>query len=313
MRTVYITPTSAFPRTLPSNTLFGAICSAMAELGGPVGDLVAAFEEDPPFLLTSAFPWFGEEEKVHLLPAPILPPEKLPGEALFDAAKKLRKVSYLQSGIFASLVEGRLSDDEILRDLDRGDGKYRIGSGMLYEKKQDHHFEISRSEIPHNRINRLSVASEAFFASEGFRFSNAGLYFLIDFKEKAWENEVLAALRLLADRGFGPKVSSGQGACSISFGDTDILPTSTGERIVTLSRYLPDDFDLLGEDAFYNLVRIRGRSADGVMKRSVMMLGEGSVFPDTGDDVYGGIARVRDDPPVVEYGYAFPIRFRSAA
>lgn len=43
------------------------------------------------------------------------------------------------------------------------------------------------------------------------------------------------------------------------------------------------------------------------MKREVKMFSEGSVFPNLRKDFYGGIEPVRDNPPVVEYGFAFPV------
>ncbi|MDO9539324.1 MAG: type III-A CRISPR-associated RAMP protein Csm4 [Methanocalculus sp.] len=305
MRAVYLTPRSLFPGSLPSNTLFGAICHAMADLGGPVDELIAEYASSPPFLLTSAFPFIGEKEKIHFLPKPIQPITKMPKEEQFDAVKKIKKVSLVSSQLFSALLKKEMTADALIDTIDR----YTITKGMCYTGSGDVSFSIEKAEVPHNRINRLSTASEAFFATDGYRYHNAGLYFMIDFRQAKWEPPVMAALRLLEDRGFGSKISSGGGQCSISSEDRDILPQTNGDRLVTLSRYYPSDFKALGEDTYYTLVRVRGRSTDGMMKKSVMMLGEGSVFPDTGSSFYGGIARVRDDPPVVEYGYAFPVRF----
>lgn len=312
MRAVYLRPRSLFPGSLPSNTLFGEICHAMADLGGPVDELIAEYASSPPFLISSAFPFIegdGRSGKIHFLPKPIQPITKLPDPELFDAAKKVKKISLLSAPLFSALLKKEMTADALIKIID----KYTIRYGMCYEREENRDFKIEPAEIPHNKINRLSSASEAFFATSGYRFKNAGLYFLIDMKNQKWESEVLGAIRLLEDRGFGPKISSGGGQCSVSVEDCDILPKTTGNRVVTLSRYSPLNFGDLGAETYYELCRIRGRSADGVMKKPVMMLGEGSVFPDPGSPFYGKIVRVRDEPPVVEYGYAFPIRFGGVA
>lgn len=312
MRAVYLRPRSLFPGSLPSNSLFGAICHAMADLGGPVDELIAEYASSPPFLISSAFPFIEEDEKskrIHLLPKPIQPLTKLPDPERFDAARKVKKISFLSAPLFSALLKNEMTADALIEMIDQ----YTIRYGMCYERDENRDFKIEPAEIPHNKINRLSSASEAFFATSGYRFKNAGLYFLIDIKNKKWESEVLGAIRLLEDRGFGPKISSGGGQCSIDIEESDILPKTEGGRIMTLSRYSPSHFGDLGAETYYDLCRIRGRSADGVMKKAVMMLGEGSVFPDTGSPFYGKIVRVRDDPPVVEYGYAFPVRFGGVA
>ena len=58
---VFLYPRSLFPERLPSNTLFGAVCSAMADLGLPVDSLIAAYDSvRSPVLLSSSFP-FGTD------------------------------------------------------------------------------------------------------------------------------------------------------------------------------------------------------------------------------------------------------------
>jgi len=82
---------------------------------------------------------------------------------------------------------------------------------------------------------------------------------------------------------------------------------------MTLSRLLPDSLSPFGREIWYDLVTIRGRSQDGVAKKKVLMLSEGTFFKNTGKPWYGRIACVREEPPMVEFGVAFPIGMRCLA
>lgn len=304
MRAVYLTPRSVFQTELPSHTIFGAICAAMAELGGPVEGMIESFETDPPFLLTSAFPFVGTERKRHFLPRPILPPPRIPEKDL-DRVKDYKRVRYIDTDLFRAWATGRTSAGAIIAGM----GTLTERHGLLWKGEMEE-FGIQEGQRPHNRVNRMISGSDAFFSSQGKHFKNAGLYFLLDVRRREYESEVLAALRFLADRGLGGRISAGMGAFDLSFGEADFLPTGREDHLLTLSRFIPADLHAFGGDIYYEIVPVRGRSGDGKVRKSVLTLKEGSVFKNTGAASYGSIERVREDRPVVEYGMAFPVPFR---
>jgi len=304
MRAVYLTPRSVFPAEIPSHTIFGAICASMAELGGPVGEMIEAFETEPPFLLTSAFPFVGTRDKRHFLPRPILPPPLVADENL-DRVKDYKRARYIDTDLFRSWATGRTSAADIIADMDTLTERH----GLLW-KGEVEDFNIGEGRRPHNQVNRLRSGSDAFFSSDGKMFQNVGMYFLLDIRKREYESEVFAALRFLADRGLGGRISVGMGAFDLSFGEADFLPVGREDHLLTLSRFIPGDLGAFGGEIYYEIVPIRGRSGDGKVWRSVLTLKEGSVFTNTGATSYGSIERVRDDPPVVEYGMAFPVPFR---
>lgn len=304
MRAVYLTPRSGFPAEIPSHTIFGAICSAMAELGGPVGEMIEAFETEPPFLLTSGFPYVRGDRTRHFLPPPILPLPRVPEEVM-DRVKDYRRMRYIDASLFKAWATGRCSALDIIGRMDSLNER----CGLVWEG-DDEDFMIHEYQRPHNRINRRGSSSEAFFSSEGGYFENAGIYFLLDIKKRAFESEVCAALRFLADRGIGGRISAGMGAFDLSFGEVDFLPAGREDHLLTLSRFIPGDIRAFGGDVYYEIMPVRGRSGDGKVKKSVLTLKEGSVFKNLGDEFYGSIEAVRDDVPVVEYGMAFPVPYR---
>lgn len=309
MDAIYLTPTSIFPHELPSHTLFGAICSAMADLGSDVPAMLAAFKERPPFLLSSAFPWVTEAGHIHhFLPRPIEQPVAVPADGRIMVAAKMFKMGrFLHESLFNRWIEGIFSET----DLYTASNNYTIREGMIYPTSLPLDFSIGRTELAHNEINRLSSASVAFYYTAGAIFRNAGLYCLLRCNDPAWRNEVLAAFRFLEDRGFGGRISSGAGSCQIRTETVDLFDDQPRGRLMSLSRYLPAvEFDAIRDGAWFDLVAVRGRGGDGMMKRQVMMLTEGSTFPDLGYDRYGTIATVCDAPVAVEYGLAFPVGCR---
>ena len=310
MQAVYLTPRSTFPAAYPSNTLFGAICTGLSDLGYDVDGLISRYPEDPPFILSSTFPYVTAGGRIHhFLPCPLLPPLDLRREEDFDNAKRFKRVRYLHEDVFRDLAGGDLR----LADLIAGLGDYAIDRGMLARESKTPVLERDEVEIPHNRINRLSSESEAFYHTYGSMIRNGGYYFLIRFYDTAWEPPVRAALRFLEDRGVGPRTSGGQGQFTLSFGDMAIQEQPEEPYLMSLSRFAPGSLAAFGGMVWYDLISIRGRSGDGVMKKKISMLAEGSVFANLHRPSYGSVAVVRDSPQVVEYGMAFLVGIRWSA
>ncbi|MDI9633605.1 MAG: type III-A CRISPR-associated RAMP protein Csm4 [Methanolinea sp.] len=304
MLAVSMTPRSTFPESFPSHTLFGAICRAMAELGEDPGALVDAYADSPPLYVSSCFPFVGGEERVYLFPMPILPFHAA-GSVKSDVYKELRKVRWVDREVFHGLAGGKITLQGLVRDI----SSFRLDSraGILSSRAAAGSF--AAVDIPHNVISRLSSASLEFYHARGMHFGGGGLWFLLDIRDSSWEAPVMAALRLLEDEGIGPRRSTGQGAFRLSVEKTD-LPSRDAPYFATLSRFIPGPLSAYGGEIWYDLVAVRGRTRDGFAKRRVIMLSEGSVFRNTGRPFYGEIARVRENPPMVEYGIAFPVGMR---
>jgi CRISPR type III-A-associated RAMP protein Csm4 len=308
MLAVYLTPRSTFPEAIPSNTLFGAICRAMAEFGDDPGVFIDAYKTRPPLLISSCFPFMDAGSvRVRLYPMPVLPPVEQEGVD-FDTLKSMKKVRFIDEELFRRLSAGTLKAGGLVKSLK----SFSFGSNphILSSKKHDTRHASAEVDLPHNQINRLTSASQEFYHTTGTQYRSGGLYFLIQHLDKSWENSVAASLRLLADRGIGPRASSGQGYFDLSMDTVDLPDHRDAPFLVTLSRFIPQSFTPFGSDIWYDLITVRGRSGDGIMKKRVLMLAEGAVFRNTGDLHYGQIPAVRESPPAVEYGMAFPIGMR---
>lgn len=312
MRTVYIYPRSLFPSQLPSNTLFGALCSAFSELGFDVDGLVNRYPDDPPFLVSSGFPCIrsGGGEVAHYYPMPVQPPARAPQTRdEFTVMKRLKKARYLHESIFADLATGRIK----LADLTVSNDIVPVEDPALLAKKGEGEAWIRTSALkPHNQINRGSMASEEIYHSKGYYYKEGcGFFALIDVRDPEWTDRVNAGFSFLEDRGFGGKISSGHGQATIEFGETGI-PEGRSSYQISLSRFIPRSLSEFGDNIWYNLVSVRGRSFDGTVKKSVLMLDEGTVFSDTGRSSYGHIVRVRENPPAIEYGMALTVPWGGA-
>ncbi|MBP2132416.1 CRISPR-associated protein Csm4 [Methanomicrobium sp. W14] len=306
MYAVYIYPESLFPSSIPSNTIFGALCSAFSELGFDVDGLLSCYPDNPPFLMSSGIPCEKRDNGsvVHFFPMPKIPSAKIPDESNFDAFKKFKKVRFLHEDIFLKLSKGELKSAGIMNF----EKEYCIkSSGILIPKGDDFHREQLAADVPHNQINRMSSESEQFFYSEGcFYKEGSGFCILVDLIDDSWKDKINAGFSFLKDRGIGKEISVGGGSFEIEFGEYT-LPEVETEYLTSISRYLPEDIEQFNGGIWYDPVTIHGRSTDGFMKKQVIMLKEGSVFRNTGKKYYGSVAMVRENPPVVEYGMAFTV------
>jgi CRISPR-associated protein Csm4 len=306
-----IKPKSVFP-TLHSDTLFGALCVAFRDLYGEsyLVSLLERFDATPPFLVSSAFPYVvSDQGPLYFFPKPIEVLERKEDFSEFiDRAKALKKVRFISEARFAKWIDGE-GNNYLLDHFDEFDRQM----GLLYEK-QRLRFSIESVVAPQNQINRLSSASENIFYSEGTRYRNAGLFFLVRVFDKELEDPIRAGMRFLSDRGFGGDVAVGKGHFELE----DVTEHSrfpepvNASRFVTLSRYHPSKDESLAlarnKESFYDIETKRGRTAGGSVKRLVRFFSTGSTFPRLNDDACGTLVRVHDT--AVEYGFAFPVAMR---
>lgn len=315
---VYMKFVSPFLKGLPrSDTLFGGICWGIRWVFGEkaLTDLLERFDNDkgdPPFTLSSAFPYVEEEgARLHFLPRPILPPalEEADDLKTLRGFKKFKKVRYLDRSDFNDLINGRAT------------------LKILYERFADGQMarpDVHLFETPGNAINRLSGSVDEgrlFFSSE-VSVKRGGLFFLVRCQDGEVAEQVRGAVRFLGDRGIGGDASVGRGAFDPEFSDEEVIEEpEEGDRCMTLSLVHPtsNDLDFLSnrqDRLSYELVRRKGHvesmfmNVPRVWKETLLMFKEGSVFPVQGDRSIRGCAPVvhRDAFPVRQNGYAYAVR-----
>lgn len=309
---IYIEPKSLFPQ-LSSDTLYGAIFSAISNLYEDFDELLDLFKKTPPFLISSAFPFVWGEKWVHFFPKPIGDVPGLENMKDREGIKRLKKVKYVHESIFNKWINGEVDEAFLLKNIDN----YEIKDGSIYPKEVKLKFNIESLDSARNSINRITQSADIFYSSGNF-YKNAGLFFLVRFineeYRKKYSEVVLGAVKFLGDRGIGEDISSGKGHFEIiEFSDKEIIHESEkGNRFVSLSRYLPTKEEIktyhTKNNLWYDIITKRGRSSEGRIRKQVRFFSEGSTFPDLGKEIYGELIPV--EKKAIEFGYAYNVRIR---
>lgn len=303
---VYLKPLSTFPK-LHSDTLFGAITSAMSEIfPDKVDEMINEFESGrPPFLVSSTFPVvYDGESKIKFYPKLVWDSDvsNLDSKILKD----YKKVEYVEEELFNKLINGEISEKDILVNYK----SYKRFSNLLMRNEFDVDIGFGENILPNNSVNRLGNDTKIFYTS-GDSYKNLGLFFLVQFFDVEYEDIIKSVMKFLKDRGFGRDISTGKGQFDYEIEEYPIFTESRGENsFVSLSRFVPTDDDLarINEYSYYEIGSKRGRDKTGEIRKQIKFFKEGSVFPNY-SITYGGIIKSGDINPAVEYGYAFPLRF----
>ena len=298
--------------TIPADTLFAALLSSWVFLGKDSNLWADQFPRtidkeftptDPPFLLTSAFPYFADG--VLLFPKPNHPDlaEQVPEEKRKDWKKlafvsercliKLRKgtppASLLEEG---KLVQGKSA--LVLADEHQG----LADDFKIWEERQ----------IPRVALDRVSSASNLYQVGRVDFTEGCGLWFGVIWLDPerpcgdlSFKQAFELALEALSHSGLGGERTYGYGIFKHELLDELNWPDpSPGSPALLLSRYLPrpDELpDVLRNAKGYTLEEVRGwaYSPHGqYRRRAVTMVAEGSVLTPTGT-VMG---HVRDVGPI---------------
>ena len=304
---VYIKPLSTFPK-LHSDTLFGAITSAVSELYPDLVDgMIGEFEDGkPPFLISSTFPViFNGDEKVKFYPKIIMGSDLSGIDS--NIIKDYKKVEYLEEKLFYGIINGEMSEREILNNYD----EYYRFSNLLLSEKLDADIGFGENILPNNSVNRL-ISDTKIFYSSGDSFKNIGLFFLVQINDEKYRDILKSTILFLKDRGFGRDISTGKGHFDFEIDEVFNNDENNDENMfITLSRMIPTDDDLrrINEYSFYEIGSKRGRDKSGEIRKQVRFFKEGSIFPNF-KLYYGNVLKSGDVNPAVEYGYAYPIRFK---
>ena len=300
-----------------SDTLFSALCCAIAETQSSKAllDFLDAFKQsNPPFLLSSLFPYIGD---TLFFPKPMLLP-KLDGELM----EKYRNIRFLSQKIWEAFIKGEdltLKEDHL---LNRGTlwVSESEKKGLLKSLDNKTLLFWSKSITPRVTIDRISSTSLIYHAGRVTFTPDCGLHFLVQFRDNSLRSLMEDALQYLADAGLGGERSCGYGQFKPLQPQPFSLPQGESSTFLTLSLYSPTQQELsaglLKSSASYEIIERRGwiysAAYAGKYRKSLRMLAEGSVLSGSAQQIYGQLVNVTPEikpqpHPIYRYGFGFPV------
>ncbi len=277
---------------IPSDTFFSALCHSYLLLYGEVDSLLKGFTVgNPPFLISSAFPFWKEN---YFFPIP---------KNQISKDKELKKIRFVDLGGLKKLLSGERLDE--------------VKDGM----KTLPSFPCEIEDTPRISFNRwTNHPGENFFHFGQVEYlSDSGLFLLIEFKDINFKKKLISTFNFLSHEGVGGDRTIGKGLFNKpEVSEIEIEVTSNHDALYSLSMYYP----LPGEipkitNGYYELEDRKGYIfspfCQSLRRRSVRMFTEGSVFPGN-DKLLGNIVDVTPEAfkahKVYRYGYIFSIPCR---
>lgn len=278
-----------------SDMLSAAILSSWKLLDA---SLKESFFQNPPFLLSSTFPFFQlNKQFYYFLPRPVfdMAVELEPHYLAFS--KPIKKVAWLESSVWNEIVKGREKNwwnKFCQHELERNPSHFIVDNAFLLPKLPSSnalppYFKIFHYEqnlrIATNRLTNQAAAGVLFDFARVHYHKNAGLYFLVEFAEESKKQRDMfdAALHLLGDTGIGADRSSGHGLFDFEKESDNLNLMRSKQRSIALSLVSPSENDKARakwlDDAAYDLVKRGGWIAGtGCRKKTLRMFTEGSSF-----------------------------------
>lgn len=306
---------------VPSDTLWGALVSMHFKLGLPFD-----FEQLP-FRLSSTFPFFKDRL---FLPAPMGALDYLLTEAAQTDArqlKKVKKIQFVDQALFEKLINGEKPEFSSLHFPQKQTNVALLNKCEALDQEAIYAiYEVPRVTV--DRYSNSGAEGQIFYFSQLVFNQQAGLYFLVWFRDEQARYHFEAALRLLADEGLGADRTVGRGFFSFSREQMELSVPQKADYFTTLSLYFPKQSELskiLGPSSYFRLVKRKGYAAHeglrGFRRKMVRMFAEGSVFPKpaSGDSFWGmnplvlekkADSRIAFD--VFRYGEAFALPVKRA-
>lgn len=302
--------------SLPADTLFAALLDVWRRAGGDAADLAAPFTAappDPPFLLTSAFPYAGE---VRFYPLPLNLTALFSAETLRRRGKDIKRIRYLSEALFRKALAGEPLDADLFpadeaeepqRGLALQDGSLwlsveeatRLPGSLQRDPARRRALRYLNlwnvGRVPRVTVSRITSASTIFHAGRVTFAADCGLWFGVAWRAPeqrvgtgplSFRQAFQQALALLQHEGLGGERTAGYGAFTFKEGEAFTLPDpAPGGLALLLSRYhpRPDELPqaLTAQDTAYDLVGVAGwlRSPDGPAQRRkrLVMVAEGSL------------------------------------
>ena len=267
---------------MPSDSLFGAICDAMQQLGW-LSEWLA--EGARTTRLSSLFPAHND-----IFYAPV--PEVLRPDTLLRRVR-LEAVRFAPLNAIQALASRKFDENRWVLDLPSGclQPADRANAGGPYRP-----MERQRAAV-----DRLTGAASATTATEGIEFApNAGLWTLFVFANtsmaEVWSTRIKAAFRLLADHGIGgwrgagwgrsrrPRFKDGELGRLLSVAGWNSIDAAPIGRWWTFGLFSPSESDDIAWDggAYRTLAR-GGWTAGTVQKPNLRLVREGSILACTAE------------------------------
>ena len=258
-----------------SDTLSAAILSTWALLEPKAATERAAA---PPFLLSSAFPYYQE---THFLPRPLssAPPDLT--DADLRNYKQLKRVKWLATDVWDDHAGNnwQLSLDAV--DIVQSTLVILKEAPGQTEKIQLWTHE-ERPRLATDRICGAPAEGQLFNFGRVHFHPDSGLYFLAKFDSDNDMQGFEAALSMLGDSGIGADRSNGNGFFRWQIAEFPELATAGNDIFTSLSLINPapeDHSDTWLEGAAYDLVSRGGWIAhSGLRRQRLRMFAEGSQF-----------------------------------
>lgn len=256
-----------------SDTLFSALCHSYRLLYGVDGleNMLSIFcDGNSPFLISSTFPF---DDEILYLP---VPKNQIP------CSKEVKKIRFVSIAHATDLLNGQ--------EIDYNPNNM----SEHYLPHPDGSTPWSIYDSSRVALSRLDDGSHGgLFQFGEIRFEeNAGLYFFYRIKDREFQAEFKASVRLMCEEGLGGGRSVGRGQFQepIFIDDYEISVPDEGNASYTLSLYYPDDLEKgdFWQKSYYDFVSRRGYifspNGSSLRRKSLNMFAEGSVFPKTGID-----------------------------
>jgi len=292
-----------------SDTIFSALCIALLQAGENLDAFLSTFplwkdesvinDSQPPFRISSAFPFM---DKVLFFPKPFFRIEKFNPKMYLNIGKTLKQIEFVSTELFMKIIAKEDVSDELFL-VDEKDGSYKLRNDNLLQSGQVWITEAERESLnakerihqnvwhksiePRVTVDRINNASDIYSSGRIWFTENCGLYFLVEYSDPSYRNDVEQALRLLGDSGIGGERSVGNGQFSLEIDEWSFNPNEITEfnAYTILSLFWPSKGDVTQgvlNNASYQLINRRGWiGAPGGMnlrRRGVIMCREGSVF-----------------------------------
>ncbi len=233
---------------LPADTLFSALVVAWQLQGQDPGAFLAPFlDRDPPFLLTSAFPFAG---RVRFYPMPV-DRSRLFSPQCWDRVqewgKAVKRIHYLSEGLLRRRLQGEYLDDLLFPQRVEDDPRDRapgvaLQGGTFWltrEEAEDlpdslrregrrprplrslRHLAVwKEGRVPRVTVDRVSSASTIFHAGRVRFGPGCGLWFGVHWRHPearvegagiSYRDALVRCLVLLQDNGLGGERTAGYG------------------------------------------------------------------------------------------------------
>lgn len=275
---------------LHSDTLSGALASAYAQLFGGK-DIIEFIKR---FSLSSAFPFYKNR---FFFPKPMVWLNlKVNGENELKLPKKVKKLEYIEKEIFENILTGA--------NIEVNPSRFIFNGKYLMSRGEDLPVFIKSEVQQRVTVSRDGKGESVPYYLERIYFDKeAGLFFLIEFKDEQVVSKIKSCLNSLADTGLGTDKSVGNGQFSYEINEINFNLPQNPNRMLLFSLYCPGEnelIDILDDDCAYLLEKRGGYIAGAgpekfrhLRKKSVFMFKEGSVFPNV--EITGRIIDLRPD------------------